>query len=134
MTVQEAIKILEGYDYALQRGNTLRGTGVTTAIRTLSKFITENEKIIGGRMTQEKMTVAEGAILIDLAGTEWTSGKKYQSLSLNALTRRVANRLSNDPIFNLAAYFKYTFPSMDGVDDDEWIEIAKETQKILGGK
>jgi hypothetical protein len=80
----------------------------------------------------EKMTVTEGAAIIDAVGDSWIGSKS--KLSIYTVTRRAANKLSKNRIFNLAAYLKYDFSYLEGVNDFDWIQTAKEAQKILGGK
>lgn len=77
------------------------------------------------------MTVTEGAAIINAIADEWMDGKT--KLSIYTITRRAANKLSKNPVFNLAAFMKYSFV-LSGETDKSWLESAKEAQKILQGK
>jgi hypothetical protein len=78
------------------------------------------------------MTVTEGADKINAAGCEWINANSRYSIE--TITRRAAKGLSKNSIFNLAAYLKYEFPSMTGMEDADWLDSAKQAQKILGEK
>jgi hypothetical protein len=47
---------------------------------------------------------------------------------------KAAKKLSDDPSFNLAAFLKYDLPSMDGMEDNDWVYLVKDIQTILGGR
>lgn len=79
------------------------------------------------------LTVSEAAKKIQTAANKWMGdGKTTKSCS--QVTIAAAKKLSNDPIFNTAAYMKYNFPSMFGVTDSDWIENAEELRTLLKGK
>lgn len=68
-------------------------------------------------------TVTGGAALIEETANNWVGRGKG---SIFAATTRRAKKLSNDPIFNAAAYMKYSFgPCLSGEQDEDWLESAK---------
>jgi hypothetical protein len=80
-----------------------------------------------------KKNLDEGVALIDNAGNEWIGSNSR--LSIHTVIRRAANKFSDDPVANLAAYLKYCFGGLyPGEEDSGWLVTAKEAQKILEGK
>lgn len=76
------------------------------------------------------MTVTEGAAKIEEVADKWTESQSTESIY--AVVLRAANKLSDDPIFNLAAYMKYSFGAcLSGEGDGDWIHSAKEVSKLL---
>ena len=78
------------------------------------------------------MTVTEGAARIEEVADKWTDSQSTESIY--AVILRAAKKLSDDPIFNLAAYMKYSFGAcLSGEQDNDWIHSAKEVNKLLSG-
>jgi hypothetical protein len=76
------------------------------------------------------MTVSEGAAIIEGRLLEWVHADSC--FSANVVSLRAARKLSPDPVFNLAAFMKYSYGStLSNLSDSDWIEEAQQAQKIL---
>jgi len=73
-----------------------------------------------------QLTVTEAAWLIETMSL-YNEGAEDIEYAIRNFTKG----LSNDPVFNVAAWMKYNFgPCLYGEDDDSWIELSKELNQI----
>ncbi len=76
-----------------------------------------------------ELTVTAGAAIIDQKADQWQETGRG---SIYTLTVRTAGRLSNDPVFNAAAWMRYAFgPCLDGETDSGWLQSARDLQRIF---
>ncbi len=79
--------------------------------------------------TKTELTVTAGAAIIDQKADQWQRNGRG---SLSALIVREANKLSNDPVFNAAAWMRYSCgASLDGETDADWLQSARDLQRIF---
>ena len=72
------------------------------------------------------MTVTEAAAILSQKADEW-NGKG----SIYNVIWKAVRKLSNDRVFNLAAYMKYSYgPCLHGEADEDWIDEAREVLRF----
>lgn len=76
------------------------------------------------------ISVTSAAKKIGQIASDWVLSNSTESIA--NVTIKAAKKLSNDPIFNLAAFMKYNFgPCISSESDSDWLDSAKQISQFF---